>query len=142
MSPLDDLCVDLDAGTAPAFAWVQPGLCHSGHDCSLREADDWLASTVRSTLASPAWQDGGILIVTYDEGDSDAGCCGDAAGGRVPFVLVAPDGPAGTRSATPYSHYALLRSLEDLWGLGHLGHADDPDARPMRDVFPPGTLPS
>jgi len=34
--------------------------------------------------------------------------------------------PAGVRDATPYSHYALLRSIEARFGLAPLGHAGDP----------------
>jgi hypothetical protein len=29
----------------------------------------------------------------------------------------------GTVTTTAYNHYALLRSVEDLFGLGHLGYA-------------------
>jgi hypothetical protein len=29
----------------------------------------------------------------------------------------------GTTTATPYNHYSLLRTVEDLFGLGHLGYA-------------------
>jgi hypothetical protein len=27
-------------------------------------------------------------------------------------------------NATPYNHYALLRTIEDLFGLTHLGYAN------------------
>ena len=30
---------------------------------------------------------------------------------------------AGTVNDTPYNHYAMLRSIEDLFGLDHLGFA-------------------
>ncbi len=33
----------------------------------------------------------GLLVVTFDEGISDAGCCGGPGGGRIPTVLVGPD---------------------------------------------------
>jgi len=33
---------------------------------------------------------------------------------------------AGTTDATPYNHYALLCSIEDVFGLAHLGFAGAP----------------
>ena len=38
-------------------------------------------------------------------------------------MLVSPFIAPGSVNATPYDHYALLRSVEDLFGLGHLGYA-------------------
>jgi len=50
----------------------------------------------------------------------------------------------GSTNDTPYNHYALLRSLEDLFGLSHLGYAGAPGLRPFgADVYnaPPATAP-
>jgi hypothetical protein len=38
-------------------------------------------------------------------------------------VLLSPFIRPGTVSDTPYNHYALLKSLEDIYGLPHLGYA-------------------
>ncbi len=48
-------------------------------------------------------------------------------GDRIGALLLSPFVKPGTRSATPYNHYSMLRSIEDLFGLDHLGYAaDDP----------------
>ncbi len=48
----------------------------------------------------------------------------DFGGDRVGAVLLSPLLTPGTDSRTPFNHYALLRSLEDLFGTrGHLGYA-------------------
>jgi phosphatidylinositol-3-phosphatase len=44
-------------------------------------------------------------------------------GDRIGAVLLSPFIKPGTVSAVPYNHYSLLRSLEDIFGLGHLGYA-------------------
>jgi hypothetical protein len=60
-------------------------------------------------------------------------------GGRVGAVLLGPGVRAGTVNDTPYNHYSLLRSVEDMFGLAHLGYADLPDVRPFgTDLFRPG----
>ena len=47
-------------------------------------------------------------------------------GGRIGAVLLSPFIAPGTVTATAYNHYALLRSVEDLFGLPHLGYAAQP----------------
>jgi hypothetical protein len=57
-------------------------------------------------------------------------------GGRIGAVLVSRFIRPGTVSATPYNHYALLRSIEDAFGLDHLGYAGRPEVKPFGpDVF-------
>jgi hypothetical protein len=42
----------------------------------------------------------------------------------------------GTVSNVPYNHYSLLRSIEDVFGLRHLGYAGQPGLASFgRDVF-------
>ncbi len=44
-------------------------------------------------------------------------------GGRIGAILLSPFIRPGTVTTTPYNHYALLRSVEDLFGLPRLGYA-------------------
>jgi hypothetical protein len=44
-------------------------------------------------------------------------------GDRVGAVLVSPFLKAGTTSNVPYNHYSMLKSVEDIFGLDHLGYA-------------------
>ncbi len=44
-------------------------------------------------------------------------------GGRIGAVLLSPMIKPGTVSTRPYNHYALLRGVEDIFGLPHLGFA-------------------
>jgi hypothetical protein len=57
-------------------------------------------------------------------------------GGRIGAVALSPFIRPGTVSKTPYNHYGLLRTTEDLFGLSHLGYAAQPEVRAMgADVF-------
>ena len=57
-------------------------------------------------------------------------------GGRIGAVLVSPFIRPGTVSDTPYNHYSLLRSVEDIFGLDHLGYAGRAGLKPFGpDVF-------
>ena len=46
-----------------------------------------------------------------------------SGGGKIGAVLVSPFIAPGTVDKTPYNHYSLLRTAEDLFGLDHLGYA-------------------
>ncbi len=151
---LDALKRDLgSASTTPNLTYITPNLCHDGHDApcvdsepgGLISADRFLKSWVPKILASPAYQADGMLIITFDEaelsgdhGDSTA-CCHTPAspnaslpglngpgGGRVGALVISARTTPGTSNATPYNHYSLLCSLENIWALDHLGFAGAP----------------
>jgi hypothetical protein len=46
----------------------------------------------------------------------------------------------GTVSQTPYNHFSFLRTVEDFFGLGHLGYAGSPNPGSFgNDVLSGGT---
>ena len=57
-------------------------------------------------------------------------------GGRIGAVLLSPLIRPGTVSTVDYNHYSLLRTVEDIFGLPHLGDAAMPQVRSFgADVF-------
>jgi phosphatidylinositol-3-phosphatase len=144
---LSALETDLASG-APSFAFITPNLCEDGHDApcvdgrpgGLAQADQFLKAWVPKILGSPAWSEGSLLVITFDEAaTSDASaCCGEKPGPNTPNPGATTLGPGGGRTGAvlisqyvqpgsvndmPYNHYSLLRSIEDLFGLDHLGFA-------------------
>jgi hypothetical protein len=134
--PLDRWSEDLASGTVDNLVWLGPNLRSSTHDGSIAEGDRWLATSVPGVLASAAFQQDGLLVITYDEGDSTAACCGQrTGGGQIVTVLASPLGRRGFTSDTPHNHYSLLRTIEDAWGLDRLGHAGDASVASMAEFF-------
>jgi phosphatidylinositol-3-phosphatase len=119
--PEGRLKADLADRELPEFAWISPDLCDDGHDCATIAADDYLRRHLPSILAQLG--PGGMLAITYDEGTSATGCCGDAVGGRIATLLLGPAIRAGVRFPDPYTHYSMLATLEDRFGLPRLRHA-------------------
>jgi hypothetical protein len=119
--PEERLEADLDRHRLPAFAWFTPDVCHDAHDCELAAADYHLYPLLPRLINQLGPH--GLLVVTFDEGSSDAGCCGVEAGGRILTILVGPDIPHGDRLSRPYDHYSLLASLEDRFGMARLRQA-------------------
>jgi len=138
------------AATTPNYVFITPNLCNDGHDATcvdgraggLTAIDAFLRHWVPLILAAPAWQADGMLVVTFDEGDGvgkegSGACCGEQplpgaryapgfngpGGGRVGAVVLSPFVKAGTVSSVPYNHYALLKTIEAIFGLEPLGYA-------------------
>lgn len=111
--PFTQFSTDM-AGSVPRFVWITPNLCHDGHDCSNAVVNDWLSQTVPVILASDAWQDNGVLFITWDEGEDSAN--------SVLTLVIHPD-PVTHRSTRAYDHYSLLASIEDKLEVPRLGAA-------------------
>jgi hypothetical protein len=115
----------------PRFAWIGPDLCDDAHSCDFGSADRYLGELAPRLLRRLGPH--GLLVVTFDEGTSDAACCGNAAGGRVATILVGPDVRRGVVVRNRYTHYSLLTTLEDRFGLARLRQARR--ARPLNAAF-------
>jgi phosphatidylinositol-3-phosphatase len=122
---------DLRGGRLPDFSWITPNLCNDGHDCGIAWADGYLEKVVPKLL--PQLGAHGFLVLTFDEGVSDRGCCRVAHGGRIATIIVGPDVVRGARLKHAFDHYSLLRTLEDFFSLSHLRGAGE--ARSMRSAF-------
>jgi phosphatidylinositol-3-phosphatase len=127
---------DLTKRRLPRLVFVTPNLDHDMHGAGeggndpalIAAADHWLEGLYGKLASSPAWHDDTRLVITWDEAANgeQLGCCGGlATGGNVATIITGPQVKAA-RDNTPYSHYALLRSIETLFHLPLLGHASDP----------------
>jgi len=121
--PFSQFATDM-SGNVPRFAWITPDLCHDGHDCSSAVADAWLSQMVPMILDTTAWQDNGVLVITWDEGEDSANSV---------LTLVIRPNPLVHSSARPYDHYSLLATIEDQLGVARLGMAAQ--ATPMTDLL-------
>jgi hypothetical protein len=110
-------------------------MCNDMHDCSVATGDSWLRSVVPTILGSAAYKNGGLLLITFDEGTTNAGCCGTSYGGHVLTLVISPRSIAGYRSGIAENHYGLLRTVEDAFRLGHLGAAGSASNVPLREYF-------
>ena len=150
------------AARTPAFSYIVPDRCHDGNPvpCSPgapagpAAASAWVETVAPSILASKAFKQGGLLVITIDEAPSSgefadsSACCGqpsypnytapeiDHGGGDVGALLISPFIKGGTTSQDSYNHFSLLRTIEDVFGLGHLGYA----ALPAIKSFSPSLL--
>lgn len=119
------LGIDLRAGALPRYSFISPDECYDMHSCTVRTGDAWLHTWVPKILADLGPT--GVVIVMFDEGYTNSGCCGPGIhGGRIPVVIAGPGAGQGVRITTPADHYSILRLIEDAWGFQRLGRAAAP----------------
>jgi hypothetical protein len=102
------------------FTFVTPNLCHDMHSSScgsdtateVKNGDSWLSGFLPKVLGSTQYQAGRTAVfVTWDEDDY-------SSTQHIATLVVAPSVPAGTTVATTFSHYSMLRSTEEMLGIG------------------------
>ncbi len=117
--------------------------------------DAWLKTWVTQITQSAAFRTDGALIIVNDEASGDSSACcsepsgpniaypggtdaalmqaagGGKGGGRTGALVLSPFVVPGAVSAVPYNHYSLLRTVEDIFGVSHLGYAGQPELHPF-----------
>ncbi|MCW2791701.1 MAG: phosphoesterase [Nocardioides sp.] len=136
----------------PNLVYITPDLCNEGHDApcadgrpgGLASVNTWMKRWVPKILASPAFKRNGVLVITADESDgpqSDStACCGEGpstnsplpginglGGGLIGALVISRYTKPNTWSTTPYNHYSLLGSIEEIFRLDKLGYARTED---------------
>jgi acid phosphatase len=110
--PFKQFAADLPTANLPDYSFIVPNLCDDGHDCPLSAADNCLKANIGPVIASPAFQKDGLLIVIFDEANTQDFTSG---GGHVAAVIVSPRSKRGYNSIAFYQHQSVLRlSLEGL----------------------------
>ena len=59
-----------------------------------------------------------VVFVTFDEGTSNVN-----GGGHIVTLAITPHMTPGFKATAAYTHYSMLRTVEQAWGLPYLGNA-------------------
>jgi hypothetical protein len=148
---LSALKADLgEPAATPSFSYIaadrcddaSPLSCTPGAPAGPAQTDAFLKSVVPEITASKAYKQNGLLVITGDEAPStgefadSSSCCGQPAfpnlastssmrrgGGSVGALLLSPFVKPASTNQESFNHFGLLRTIEDLFGLAHLGYA-------------------
>ena len=141
MRPFTELATDLANQTVAHYNFITPNICNDMHDScaptnnSIAQGDTWLAQNVPVILNSSAYQNNGLLIITWDEG-------GGGSDGPIGMIVLSPLGKGGGyHNALHYTHSSTVRTLQKIFGqtpdLGGAATALD-----LSDLFLPGAIPN
>ncbi len=98
--------------TLPTISIIDPNLLDDMHDGTITEGDTWLQQHL-SAYIQFAQANNSLLIVTWDEDDN-------SANNQIPTIFVGPMVKQG-QFAEKITHFNVLRTLEDIYGLTHIG---------------------
>jgi hypothetical protein len=131
--PYTELASDLQNNTVARYNFITPNLCHDMHNptgCATSDevanGDTWLSTEVPKILASQAYQNGGALLITWDESE----------GGDFPIgmIVLSPGAKPGYANTIAYNHGSTLRTVQEIFGVTPLlgGAATSTD---LSDLF-------
>jgi hypothetical protein len=98
----------------PTVAFVIPNLDNDMHDGSIAAGDTWLYQNL-SQYAEWAKANNSLLILTWDEDDN-------TSRNQIPTVICGANVRPGSYTET-ISHYNVLSTLEQMYGLPKIGNA-------------------
>ncbi|HEV2961705.1 MAG TPA: alkaline phosphatase family protein, partial [Candidatus Angelobacter sp.] len=113
-----------DFTTLPTISFVIPNLNNDMHDGTISQGDTFLQQHLNAYIQF-AQTHNSLLIVTWDEDDS-------SMSNQIPTIFVGPMVKTGQFSEH-ITHFNVLRTLEDLYGLTHAGSAANATA--ISDVW-------
>ena len=123
--PFTQFSSDLANNQLPNYSFIIPDQQNNAHDCpasipnctnadKLAAADNWLKTNIDPLIASAAFRQSGLLILTWDEsvnGDTQNG------GGHVATVVISSKAKQNFNSTTLYQHQSTLRTMAEGLGL-------------------------
>jgi outer membrane biosynthesis protein TonB len=137
--PITELKKDLKSEKNTAnYSYISPDLCSAGVTGQCPEgaatgaatADAWLEETVPLIVESPAFKKDGLLIIAFNGiNATEPGVQAPAKPLRTGALLISQFATPGATDPAPYNPYSLLRSTEELFGLGLLAKAADPKTK-------------
>jgi len=120
---------DVASGNLPTYSLYVPNLDNDGHDTGVAFADKWFSKKFGKLVKDASFMKDTLLIVTFDENSG-------LGKNKIYTVLLGDQVQTGFASQNSYSHYSLLRLVEDELGLGTLGLKDQ-SAATIDDVWRP-----
>jgi phospholipase C len=121
---------DVASGAIPKYVFITPNLDNDMHDGSVSQGDAWLANEIPKITGSPAFQNGGVLFLLWDEGG------GTPAGDDPPFLAISAHAKPGFQSNADYDTSSYLKTVQNILGLPELPcRADPKTVTAMDDLF-------
>lgn len=114
-----------------AYSFYTPNLNHDGHDTTVQVAGEWVRKFLDRTFAEKL-RAGTLVVITFDES-------GGNEDNRI-FTLFLGDMVKDASQQDPaalnrrYTHYSVLRTIEDNFGLEPLT-ANDRTTSPITDIW-------
>ena len=102
---------------AANFEFITPNMINDMHDGTVSDGDNFLKAFLPKITSSSAF-DNSVVFVTFDEGTTNVN-----GGGHIATIAITPNITPGYKANAAYTHYSMLHTIEQAWGLPYLGNA-------------------
>ncbi|KAG0053231.1 hypothetical protein BGZ83_001469 [Gryganskiella cystojenkinii] len=119
--PATQFQTDLNAGNLPNYSFYTPNIKNDGHDTTVAYASKWLKGFLTPLLSNAKFLQNTLVVVTFDEADDYSDDTNHV------LSLLFGDSIKGLENTvddTYLTHYSLISSITNNWGLGNLGRND------------------
>lgn len=103
-----ELDKDLAANKVPKYVFITPNMISDMHDSSVATGDAWLAKEIPKILSSDAFNNGGVLFLTFDEGSSQ--------NDDPPMIVISANAKRGYVSNTTFNASSYLKTVQKILG--------------------------
>ena len=159
-APLQLLFTDLENDAVADYNWITPNQFNDQHTtltagykgltadpAKILQGDDFLRRIIPLIMASHAYQDNGVIILWWDESESDgvAGDNPDDFNHTIPEIVISKHAHKNVNglpyaSLVNFTHSSDLRTMQEIFHvrpfLGDAAHSND-----LSDLFQPGAIP-
>lgn len=166
-APLQQLAFDLAKDRVADYNWITPDQYNEMHSgltggfagltgdaAQIKAGDNSLSRLVPLIMSSRAYKDGGVIILWWDESESDgeAGDNADDFNHTIGEIIISPlahqnENGLPYASSINYSHSSDLRTMQEIFHVKatsgsspYLG--DAANATDLSDLFKPGVIPT
>ena len=128
--PLAQLFLDLNNGTVGRYNWITPdqyndahsslnggftyhGVHYTGDQSSIAAGDNFLSQVVPQIMASPEYQNNGVIVIWWDESEG-----GDDTNHAIPEIIISPLAKGNAyASSVPVNHSSDIKTWSELFKL-------------------------
>jgi hypothetical protein len=137
--PYSSFAADLATGHMPNYVFITPNLCDDMHGATgcpksgtagdIQMGDTWLQNELPRILTYAQAHDG-VVLITWDEGDSS---------NLMAFLALGPRVKTNYTGSVVYNHGSVIKSVQEIFGVTPLAKvANDND---LADLFKAGMFP-
>ena len=133
--PLSQLFLDLATHTVGKYNWITPnqyndahsslsggftyqGVNYTGDQSAIAVGDNFLSQVVPQIMATPEYQDNGMIIIWWDETEK-----GDDTNHTIPEIVISPLAKGNAyASSVEMNHSSDIKTMEEIFGLPFLNN--------------------
>lgn len=140
-----------DAHSALSGGFTYNGVHFTGDQAAIAQGDNFLSQVVPQIMATPEYQDNGVIIIWWDETEK-----GDGTNFTIPEIVISPLAKGNAyASSVEMNHSSDIKTMEEIFGLpfinnpipasetkaSGIGYNNVATVNDLSDLFKDGVIP-